>query len=115
MDLSNDNSHGRGVTWWIIGGLIVAILLLLLWKCHGSKGDGEGNEPKAISAFSQRPAQSEQLSEDTTAAQPAVEASKTEGLMYTLSLERKRARKQKSDWLVLPLKQHLPRQGSSYC
>lgn len=79
MDLSNDNSRGRGVTWWIIGGLIVAILLLLLWKCHGSKGDGEGNEPKVVSAFSQRPAQSGQHSEDTTAAQPAVEASKTEG------------------------------------
>ena len=99
MDLSNDNSHGRGVTWWIIGGLIVAILLLLLWKCHGSKGDGEGNEPKAISAFSQRPAQSEQHPEDTTAAQPAVEASKTEGANAHI-VPRKKAREKTKVGLV---------------
>ena len=104
MDLSNDNSHGRGVTWWIIGGLIVAILLLLLWKCHGSKGDGEGNEPKAISAFSQRPAQSEQLSEDTTAAQSAVEASKTEGANAHIVPQKKTREKTKVELVSSPAK-----------
>jgi len=80
MDSHNDNSRGRGVTLWIIGGLIVAILLLLLWKCNGSKDGDSSHEQQPAAALAQQPAQSGQLSEDTTAAQPAVEASEAEGV-----------------------------------
>lgn len=95
MDLSNDNSHGRGVTWWIIGGLIVAILLLLLWKCNGSKDGDSSHEQQPAAALAQQPAQSEQLSEDTTAAQPVVEASKTEGVHAYIVPQKKTLEKTK--------------------
>lgn len=104
MDLSNDNSHGRGVTWWIIGGLIVAILLLLLWKCNGSKDGDSSHEQQSAAALAQQPAQSEQLSEDTTAAQPAVEASKTEGANAYIVSQKKAREKTKVGLVSSPAK-----------
>lgn len=50
MDVHNDNSRGRGVTLWIVGGAVAVIILLLLMKCNGCQGGdrGEANAPAAL-------------------------------------------------------------------